>query len=142
VVEAIFQYRSLIGKCELGCGLTWEEIDQLTAMERAFLVQQSGLSGPVCRRASVTFCGVVRGQGFDDRVEITEMGVGGLVCRKAPWIECGEVVEVVIDVAERSYRFSAVSTALEYDGDDYQIELVFVGVPVCLNIVNRIAAAA
>jgi hypothetical protein len=137
MVEAIFQYRSLIGKCELGCGLTWEEIAQLTAMERALFVHSRSKI-----RTRVGLRGTVRGAGFDDRANITEIGVSGLVCTRAPWIECGELVELVIDIAERSYRFRAVSTALDYDGDDYRLELAFVGVPVCLHIAHRYAQAA
>lgn len=142
MVEAIFRYRSLIGKCELGCGLTWEEIDQLTAMERAFLVHPFGGTGRISRRAKVSLHGVIRGDGLDDRVEITELGIGGLLCKQAPWIACGAVIELVIDVADRSYRFRAISTAVDDDGDDYQVEMVFVGVPVCLNMANRCVAAA
>lgn len=141
-METIFLYRALIGKCELGCGLTWDEIDQLTMIERAFLVQPTGLHGPIFKRAKIELYGVVRGDGLDDRVEITELGVASLVCNKAPLIACGEVVEIVIDVADRSYRFRAVGMCAEDDGDDYQIELAFVGVPVCLNIASRCAVAA
>src|SRR5256885_9211407 len=36
VVEVVFQYRTLIGKCELGVGLDWDEIEQVTAIESMF----------------------------------------------------------------------------------------------------------
>ena len=36
LVEVVFQYRTLLGKCELGVGLDWDEIDQVTAIEHAF----------------------------------------------------------------------------------------------------------
>ena len=29
LVEIVFQYRALLGKSELGCGLDWDEIEQL-----------------------------------------------------------------------------------------------------------------
>jgi hypothetical protein len=36
VVEVVFQYRTLIGKCELGVGLDWDEIERVTAIESIF----------------------------------------------------------------------------------------------------------
>ena len=36
LVEVVFQYRTLIGKCELGVGLEWDEIEQVTLIESAF----------------------------------------------------------------------------------------------------------
>src|SRR4051812_40885703 len=36
VVEVVFQYRTLVGKCDLGVGLDWDEIEQVTAIESAF----------------------------------------------------------------------------------------------------------
>ncbi len=36
MVETVFQYRTLIGKCELGCGLDWDEIDLVGRIEHAF----------------------------------------------------------------------------------------------------------
>jgi hypothetical protein len=133
VVETIFQYRTLIGKCELGIGLDWDEIEQVTAIERDF-VRDTGRNGRRYKRTAVELRGIVRGDRINDRVDVVELGPGGLVCRHAPFIARGEVVELVLDLADRSYRFRAIGKWLKDDGDDYQIGLAFIGVPLCLHI--------
>ncbi|HEY6036852.1 MAG TPA: hypothetical protein VIV58_21385 [Kofleriaceae bacterium] len=133
VVETIFQYRTLIGKCELGVGLDWDEIQIISDIERE-LVRDSGPSGRRFKRHAVEMRGIVRGDRINDRVDITEIGPGGLVCRRAPFIARGEVVELVMNVEGKSYRFRAIGKWLKDDGDDYQIGLAFIGVPICLHI--------
>ena len=133
MVETIFQYRTLIGKCELGVGLDWDEIRVISDIERE-LVRDPGPSGRRFKRESVEMRGIVRGDRINDRVDIIEIGPGGLVCRRAPFIARGEVVELVMNVEGKSYRFRAIGKWLKDDGDDYQIGLAFVGVPICLNI--------
>jgi hypothetical protein len=133
VIETIFQYRTLIGKCELGIGLDWDEIQQITDIESE-LVLDRGRSGRRYKRQTVELTGIVRGDRINDRVTITELGPGGLVCRHAPFIARGEVVELVLDLEDRSYRFRAIGKWLKDDGDDYQIGLAFIGVPICLHI--------
>ena len=133
LVETIFQYRTLIGKCELGCGLDWDEIEQVTVIEHAFVADR-GKSGRRFRRDKVSLRAVVRGDRINDRVEITEVGPGGLVCNSAPFIARGEMVEVVVNIGDRSYRFRAIGKWLKDDGDDYQVGMAFVGVPICLNL--------
>ena len=133
VVETIFQYRTLIGKCELGVGLDWDEIQVISDIERE-LVRDPGPSGRRFKRETVEMRGIVRGDRINDRVDIIEIGPGGLVCRRAPFIARGEVVELVMNVEGKSYRFRAIGKWLKDDGDDYQIGLAFIGVPICLNI--------
>lgn len=149
MLEVVYQYRTLIGKCELGCGLDWDEIETVSNIERAFA---SGDRRRKFRRDRVSLSGLVRGDRLNDRVEITELGPGGLVCRNAPFIARGEVVEIIVDDGELSYRFSAVGVWLKDDGEDYRVGLKLVGMPVRLNqvqlsahqadLVDRIAAAA
>jgi hypothetical protein len=133
VIETIFQYRTLIGKCELGVGLDWDEIQQVTDIESE-LVLDHGRSGRRYKRQPVMFTGIVRGDRINDRIEITELGPGGFVARHAPFIARGEVVELLLNIDDRSYRFRAIGKWLKDDGDDYQIGLAFVGVPICLHI--------
>ena len=133
VIETIFQYRTLIGKCELGIGLDWDEIQRVADIESE-LVLDHGRSGRRYKRQSVAFSGIVRGDRINDRVAITEMGPGGFIARNAPFIARGEVVELLLDLAGRSYRFRAIGKWLKDDGDDYQIGLAFIGVPICLHI--------
>jgi hypothetical protein len=135
LVETIHRFRTLLGKCELGVGLDWEEIDELNALETAFAPTDSR-SGRRFRREKVHFTGIVRGDKLNDRVEIVELGPGGLVCRNAPFVARGEQVEVVIDDGDHSYRFAAEGVWLRDDGEDYRIALRLIGMPVCLNIVR------
>jgi hypothetical protein len=133
MVETIFQYRTLIGKCELGCGLDWEEIEQVTVIEHAF-ARDRGTSGRRFKREAIRMSGILRGDRINDRVEIVEIGPGGLVAIGAPFIARGEYVEVVLDIADKSYRFRAIGVWLKDDGDDYKVGMAFVGVPICLHI--------
>ncbi len=137
VIETIFQYRTLLGKCELGIGLDWDEIQQITDIESELVLDAPvgrGRSGRRYKRQTVELSGIVRGDRINDRVAITELGPGGLVCRRSPFIARGEVVELVLDLADRSYRFRTIGKWLKDDGDDYQIGLAFIGVPICLHI--------
>jgi hypothetical protein len=133
MVETIFQYRTMIGRCELGCGLDWEEIEQVTVIEHAF-VRDRGSSGRRFKREAIRMSGILRGDRINDRVEIVEIGPGGLVAIGAPFIARGEYVEVVLDIADKSFRFRAIGVWLKDDGDDYKVGMAFVGVPICLHI--------
>ena len=148
LVETVFQYRTLIGKCELGCGLEWAEIEELAQIEHAFAApktERDGLrsargvdrrSGRRFRREKVQLAGFLRGDRINDPVAIAELGPGGLICRNAPFIARGEQVEVVLDVGNHSYRFHARGVWLKDDGDDYRVGLAFVGMPVRLHAVQ------
>jgi hypothetical protein len=155
LVEVVFQYRTLLGKCELGVGLDWDEIDQVSQIEYAFRPSSDDRrvnSGRRYRRDPIRLDGLVRGDRINDRVEIIEMGPGGLVCRGAPFIARGEQIEIVIDIGDDSYRFRAQGVWLRDDGDDYKVGLQLVGMPVCvrnahisaheLDVVDKISAAA
>ncbi|HEY3803216.1 MAG TPA: PilZ domain-containing protein [Kofleriaceae bacterium] len=133
VVETIFQYRTLIGKCELGCGLDWEEIEEVTIIEHKFVLDR-GKSGRRFKRDAINMSAILRGDRINDRVEIVEIGPGGLVATGAPFIARGEYVEVVLDVGDRSFRFRAIGVWLKDDGDDYRVGMAFVGVPICLHV--------
>jgi hypothetical protein len=155
LVEVVFHYRTLLGKCELGVGLDWDEIDQVSQIEYAFRPScddRRTKSGRRFRRDQVRLDALVRGDRINDRVEVIEMGPGGLVCRGAPFIARGEQVEIVIDIGDDSYRFRAQGVWLRDDGDDYKVGLQFIGMPVCvrnahisaheLDVVDKISAAA
>jgi hypothetical protein len=143
LVETIFQYRTLIGKCELGCGLDWDEIEQVTCIEHAFAQDRDDgrggnpgrkKSGRRFKRSSVRIAAILRGDRINDRVDVVEIGPGGLVARGTPFIARGEVVEVVMDLDALSYRFRAIGVWLKDDGDDYKVGMAFVGVPICLRL--------
>ena len=150
LVETVFQYRTLIGKSDLGCGLDWDEIELVSRIEESFATDRK--DGRRFRRQVIELGALMRGDMINDRVEIAELGPGGLVCRNAPFVARGEIVEIVIDDGENSYRFRARGVWLRDDGEDYRVGLAFVGMPVCLHkvqisahqvdVVDKIANAA
>jgi hypothetical protein len=136
-LELVYQYRLLLGKCSSGAGLTYDEIDELTALEAAFAASdddQRAAEGRRFRRERVDLSAVLRGGKLHDAVTVAELAPGGLVCRSAPWAETGDAVEIVIEDESRSlsYRFKARVSWLreEHEGDDYVLGLEFVGIPV------------
>jgi hypothetical protein len=155
LADLIFQYRTLVGKCELGVGLAWEEIEHVTNIESAFAPSaddRRNKTGRRFRREMTKLTAVMRGDRINDCVEVVEMGPGGLVCRHAPYVARGEQVEIVIDEGDTSYRFRAQGVWLKDDGDDYKVGLALVGMPVGLHkvaisphevdVVDKLAAAA
>jgi hypothetical protein len=138
LVEVVFQYRTLMGKCELGVGLDWDEIEQVTAIESAFeptADDRRMKTGRRWRREPVQMTAILRGDRLNDLVEVVEIGPGGMVVRNAPFVAHGEPVELVIEVGDLSYRFGARGVWLKEDGEDYRIGLALVGMPVCLHTV-------
>lgn len=155
LVKVVFQYRTLMGKCELGVGLDWDEIEQVTAIESAFEPTSDDRRmkvGRRFRREPVKMTALLRGDRIHDLVEVVEIGPGGAVVRNAPFVAHGEHVEIVIKEGDRSYRFRAEGIWLKDDGDDYKVGLALIGVPVCLHtvavsrheedLIDRIGAAA
>jgi hypothetical protein len=139
LIEIVFQYRSLLGKCDLGVGLDWDEIEQLSSIESAFAPTADDLrmsSGRKFRREKIELSVLMRGDRINDRVDLVEVGPGGFVVRHAPFVARGEHVEVVIEAGDRSYRFAARGVWLRDDGEDYKVGLAFVGMPVCLTRVQ------
>jgi hypothetical protein len=135
MLEAVFLYRSLLGKCDLGCGLELEEIEQIARIEGLFApgVEEHDRR---FRRAAVQLDALVRGDCINDRVKVVELAPGGLVLRGAPFINRGEQVEIVIDLGDHSFRFCARGVWVKDDGDDYKVGVQFVGMPVCLHRVQ------
>ncbi len=155
LAEVIYQYRTLIGKCELGVGLEWEEIEQVTLIESMFAPgadDRRTKHGRRFRRETVKLSAVMRGDRIHDRVEVVEIGPGGLVCRNAPYVARGEQIEIVIEDGDTSFRFRARGVWLKEDGDDYKVGLQLIGMPVCVNkvsisahhadVIDKIALAA
>ena len=155
LVEVVFQYRTLLGKRDLGAGFDWDEIEQITSIEAAFAPAEDDRrmkTGRRFRREQLKLSALLRGDQINDRVEITELGLGGLVVRGAPFIAKDERIEIQLDIGDQSYRFRAHGVWLKDDGDDYKVGLAFIGMPVCLNktaisrheadVIDEIAAAA
>jgi hypothetical protein len=147
IVGLVFQYRTLLGKCELGTGLDFDEIDELSGLESQFRAGE----GRKFHREPVVIGALLRGIDINDRVAVHDVSPGGAMVSGAPYTSEGDVVEVVIDADQVSYRFKAIVQWVRDDGDDYQVGLAFIGLPVRLSygpasdavaesIVHRIAA--
>jgi hypothetical protein len=132
-VALVYQYRQLMGRCDAGTGLDFDEIDTLTTVE-SMLASQPPIGAADWRTAdaSETFTAVLRGPRLDDDIDIVNLGPEGCVCRNAPYADEGVTVELVIADSEDkvSYRFKAQVTWLDDDGDDFALGLAFVGVPI------------
>jgi hypothetical protein len=153
-LDHVYRYRTLLGKCEAGIGLSLDEIEALVELESAFASNGDGprasKDGRRFGRAGVELTGLLRGPGLNDRVAIRELSAGGLVLRQAPYVEEDQIVELVIDdpAEALSYRFKArVSWLREDVGDDFKLGLAFVGVPLLIHygptsdtMVDQIAA--
>jgi hypothetical protein len=138
-LDLVFQYRTLVGKCDAGRGLDIDEIDELTAIEAEFAPTDDDVrarEGRRFRRESVDLEALLKGGPLNDKVRISELSPGGLVCRSAPYADEGQTLEVVIDDHERclSYRFKArVQWLRDDDADDFQLGLELIGTPVLVH---------
>jgi hypothetical protein len=132
--ETVFQYRTLLGKCDLGVGLDWDEISASVDIEHD-LASDAG-DGRRHKREAITLVALMRGDQINDRVNVIEMSAGGLVATNAPFVTRGEVVELTMDAGEYQYRFIAEGVWQREDGDDYRVGLRFVGMPVRLRKVQ------
>jgi len=154
LVEAVFRYRNFVGKCELGVGLDWDEIEQMAAIESTFTPTADDVRAKEgrFRREPTSVMVLLRGDRINDRVELVEFGPGGAVVRNAPFVALGEHVELVANDGLKSYRFGAEGVWLTDDGDDYRVGLRLIGMPVCLrsiaasrparDVVDRVPTAA
>jgi hypothetical protein len=125
-LDRVYQYRLLLGKSASGAGLSFDEIEALTALEAAFAETAApSVDGRRFRREAVTLPALVRGGKLNDAVTVADIGPGGMVCGAAPYAEVGDAVEIVIDDVELAltYRFKARVQWRREDGDDYAARL-------------------
>ncbi len=133
LLDLVFRYRTLLGKCDLAIGLTFDEIDEMGDLEALFSASESCLQahrGRRYRRAPVAMTALLRGDKYNDHVKVTQLGAGGFECWGAPYVEEGSPLEVVIDVEDHSYRFRARAVWMREDGADYRVGFAFEGTPV------------
>jgi hypothetical protein len=137
LLDLVFRYRTLLGKCELAIGLSFDEIDEMCGLEALFApVERGPAPHRRFRRSPVAIPALIRGEKYNDHVKITQLGAGGLECRGAPYVEEGSHVEVVMDVGEASYRFGARAVRVRDDGNDYRVGFAFEGIPVLVQAVQ------
>ncbi len=142
-LELIYQYRQLIGKCEAGVGLSFDEIDALSAIEALFERRdEANRSSELwsCRRRflreDVYLDGWVRATRLDDRVTVANLAPGGAVITSAPTVPRGELVELKMDdrELELSYRFKARASWVRSEADgSFSIGLRFEGTPLLIH---------
>jgi hypothetical protein len=131
LLDLVFRYRTLLGKCELAIGLSFDEIDEMCELEALFAPAERGWAPHRrFRRSPVAMPGLIRSEKYNDHVKISQLGAGGLECRGAPYVDEGAHVELVIDVGETSYRFGARALRVREDGTDYRVAFAFEGIPV------------
>lgn len=134
IVERVYRFRTLQGQCELGAGLDFDGIDELTTLEAMFRPGGDAprTEGRRHRREAVVLGAFVRGPDQSDRVAVNDLSPTGARISGAPYTSVGDLLEIVIDADERSYRFKARAQWVEDDGDDYAVGLAFVGLPIRL----------
>lgn len=121
VLDALYQLRILRGRCESGADLDMGEIQRMAELERQVPAEQLELPATLKNRT------------FADHIWIGSVSAARIVCHGCPWMEVGDVVEIVIDIEHKSYRFKMlVSSWHEDDGGDIDAIMTFVGVPLLL----------
>lgn len=138
-LDLVYRYRMLMGKCDAGQGLGFDEIDEVITLESMFTVDRAADTDLwACRRAfardQVELSATLRNKKLGDTVRVVDLGPGGMVCRAVPYVEKGDRVEILFDDAELgvSYRFGAVVAWVDEDGDDYTCGLELRGTPLLL----------
>ena len=76
-LELVYRYRSLMGKCEAGVGLDFDEIDALTQIEAAFASGEPVKDGRRWKRIPVELGAMVRGGDLNDKVKVAELAPAG-----------------------------------------------------------------
>lgn len=138
MLDLVYEYRLLLGKCAAGTGLTLDEIDRMIRIEAFFEAGEDdrrASDGRRFRREPVSLTAVLRGGALHDAVTIGELTLGGVVCLGAPYAEVGALVDLAIAApdAHRSYRFKGVVRWVGDDADDdYRLGIELVGAPVLI----------
>jgi hypothetical protein len=148
LIALVYEYRSLLGACELGLGLDWEGIDRVAAIEARFAPvadEQWRTSGRRFRREAVAMTGQLRVGRRLDQVEVVELGLGGVVCLGGPAVSRGEAVELLVEIGFDGapcvrYHFNARGAWGRRDGAAWRTGLALTGVPVCVRLPERVAA--
>ena len=133
-LELVYRYRQLMGRCEAGLGLDLDSIDALTTIEALFDPENRASDQLAGERGVLE--ATMRNESLHDRVAVVSLRPTGCTCRQAPYADEGEIVELVIEDAEKalSYRFKARVSWLRDDvNDNFALDLAFIGVPVLVH---------
>jgi hypothetical protein len=138
MLDLVYQYGVLLGKCVSGEGLDLDEIERMIDLEATFAAGEDdrrAAEGRRFRRERVSMPAVLRGGELHDAVTIAELTLGGLVCTAAPYAEVGAIVDLTIDDHDtrRSYRFKGrVAWVGDDADDDYRLGVELIGAPVMI----------
>jgi hypothetical protein len=138
MLDLVYEYRVLLGKCATGVGLSLDEIDAMTRIEAVFAAGEDdrrASDGRRFRREAVSLAAVIRGGALHDAVTVAELTLGGLVCLGAPYATVGAIIDVAIAApdAHRSYRFKGrVRWVGDDTDDDYRLGVELIGAPVMI----------
>jgi len=138
-LELVFRYRQLVGTCEGGAGLTFDDIEVVSTIEALFAVEAEERGSrrwrdrPQLGSETVEISALLRGPKVCDQVAVVALGPEGLTCVDAPYMNEGDAYEIVIDDAELSVSYRFMGRVMSLDDDDngdLAAQLSFTGVPV------------
>ena len=138
-LNLVFQYRRLLGACEAGAGVSFDDIELIGAVEALFTVPAPASrtlrwrDRPLLGTQPANLSALLRGKKVNDEVEVIALGPEGLICTRAPYMDEGETFEIVFEDHQQglSYRFHGkVIWAEETEDGELEVELAFTGTPV------------
>lgn|GEM_PF-3210096 len=141
LLELVYKYRQLLGKCSTGAGLSMGEVETLSTIESLFgrHSDRGDTDLWTCQRRfvreNVDLHGKLRSRGMTDTIEVINIDPNGMVCSGAPYVEEGTTVELVFEDDELmiTYRFKAtVKWRRDAESDNYELGLQLVGVPLMI----------
>lgn len=141
LLELVYKYRQLQGKCSMGAGLTMDEIETVSTIEGLFgRHAERGTDLWQCQRTfvreDVDIDAQMRsGKAIMDDVRIINLDPSGMVCRSAPYVDEGTTIELMFHDHELliTYRFKAIVKWLRDDTEDnFELGLHLVGVPLLI----------
>ena len=115
IVDLVYHYRTLVGRCEMGLGLDLDEIAALTELEQEFMPDATDTGGRKVRREAVVLQAVLRGVGLNDRVAVHDFSPCGLAVSGVPFANEGDTIEFVSDGASSTTVPATFVAVIERD---------------------------
>ncbi|HET6612934.1 MAG TPA: hypothetical protein VFG83_13130 [Kofleriaceae bacterium] len=143
VLEMVYRYRQLCGRCEAGLGLDMDEVMEITAIESRFSCTAGGEWSDQRQfsRTPVTLSGRLSSRRFNDPIQVTDLGPGGMVIADAPYLERGDTVEIAVGQKAGCFRFVAEVAWIREDGPSTRTGLSLRGIPLLLRQAPKAIAA-
>lgn len=152
-IELAVRHRQLMGRCDAGFGLDFDEIQEVAAIEEAFENRGNCAAPEVPRRPSSTsedrfdrlaraetqpaihapdLCIELHSARLQASVELEQIDLHTCICRGVPAVSLGQSLELRISALGdlSSYRFmTRVEWTRRADSDRHVVGLAFIGVP-------------